>query len=74
MTATQARERLGLGTGDRVLLFFGLISPYKGLDHLVQAIAALRRQGRQYKLVIAGRIKECQDYWNAIQDKSKPPV
>jgi hypothetical protein len=31
----EARERLGLRPGDKALLFFGQIAPYKGLNYLV---------------------------------------
>jgi glycosyltransferase involved in cell wall biosynthesis len=61
-----ARERLHLGTEARVVLFFGLISRYKGVELLVEALARLRKEGRQFTLLIAGRIKECQDYWDDI--------
>ena len=69
MTVSQARERLGLGPEERVLLFFGSIVRYKGLDHLVEAIAALRDEGKKYRMVIGGEIKGGPDYWNAVQDQ-----
>jgi D-inositol-3-phosphate glycosyltransferase len=62
-----ARQRLGLRPDEGVLLFFGLVSPYKGLEHLVSALGQLRANGRKYLLLIAGRIKECPEYWESIQ-------
>ena len=47
----QARQGLGLPADARVLLFFGLIRDYKGLDLLIDAFGRL--DGR-YHLVIAG--------------------
>jgi len=47
------RQRYGLGEEDRVVLFFGLLSPSKGLDDLIDAFA-LARQSCAAKLVIAG--------------------
>lgn len=47
----QAQKSLGLDTGLRTLLFFGLIRDYKGLDLLLEAFPAL---GEEYQLVIAG--------------------
>lgn len=46
-----ARARLGLAMRARVLLFFGLIRDYKGLDLLIDAFGSL---GTDYQLVIAG--------------------
>jgi glycosyltransferase involved in cell wall biosynthesis len=48
----EARERLGL-SGRRVLLFFGFIRAYKGLDVLLEAVAALPAD-EGYHLVIVG--------------------
>jgi len=50
-----ARAKLGLTPEDRVLLFFGNIRPYKGLEVLVDALEILVRKGKQYTLVVAGR-------------------
>ena len=61
-----ARKRLGLGAEDRVMLAFGLISPYKGLEYLAEALGRLHKEHKRFTLVIAGRIKECQDYWSKI--------
>lgn len=36
-----ARAELGLDPGRRIVLFFGLIRPYKGLDDLLEAVAML---------------------------------
>ncbi|SNB67656.1 Glycosyltransferase involved in cell wall bisynthesis [Arboricoccus pini] len=49
-----ARQALGLAEDAQVLLFFGQIRPYKGLEHLIAAFKALD-DGGQIKLVIAGR-------------------
>jgi D-inositol-3-phosphate glycosyltransferase len=64
----EARKRLGLGAGDKVILFFGNIAPYKGVEYLVAAWAELAPKSAEARLVIAGRPKE-QDaaYWTAIQ-------
>ena len=45
----EARRQLGLNSGDRVHLFFGLIRPYKGL-HL--AIEALSQLPLHHKLIL----------------------
>jgi glycosyltransferase involved in cell wall biosynthesis len=48
-----ARAELGLGAEEEVLLFFGLIRPYKGLEVLLRAMPAILAK-RPVKLVIAG--------------------
>jgi glycosyltransferase involved in cell wall biosynthesis len=47
-----ARKYFGLNAHHRVLLFFGFIRPYKGLDLLLEALATLEMDG--IKLIIAG--------------------
>lgn len=47
----EARKKLGLPANARVLLFFGLIRGYKGLDLLIEAFGKL---DQRHHLVIAG--------------------
>ncbi|HWW00436.1 MAG TPA: glycosyltransferase family 4 protein [Candidatus Acidoferrum sp.] len=67
LTCGQAREVLGLSQGAKVLLFFGRIAPYKGLDYLIAAVSELVKRDENYRLIIAGPIKDCREYWEAIQ-------
>lgn len=48
---TEARKHLNI-TADKVILFFGLIRDYKGLDLLLGALGKLKTEG--VKLVVAG--------------------
>src|SRR6185295_12177412 len=57
ITGNDARKLLGLLPSDQVLLFFGNIAPYKGLEFLVDAVAQLKPQLSQIRLIIAGRPK-----------------
>lgn len=59
----ESRENLGLPEGARVLLFFGFIRDYKGLDLLLDAFARL---GDKYWLVIAG---ECYGSFSGYQNQ-----
>jgi D-inositol-3-phosphate glycosyltransferase len=69
LTAAGARQRLGLPAGERVLLFFGQIAPYKGLEYLIRALAALTESGEDIRLIIAGKVKRGhEDYWSEVQD------
>lgn len=54
----EAREFVGVGCGDRMLLYVGRIEPLKGIDTLFEAMAVLQRKGvlaeRRLCLVIIG--------------------
>lgn len=56
----EARKKLGINTGDKVLLFFGFIRKYKGLDILLNAIKILNSdsKNKNLKLLIAGEFYE----------------
>jgi len=69
MTRGAARHRLRLKDSEKVMLFFGNIAPYKGLEYLISAMAALKEKIPDLRLIIAGRVKDkdCEDYWERIQ-------
>jgi len=54
ISKTGARRRLSLPVNDTVLLFFGIIRPYKGLHNLLEALGQLRLQGIYPRLLVAG--------------------
>lgn len=68
LDSNEARRRLNIAEKDRVILFFGNIAPYKGLEYLVDAFHQLTTRGDHYRLIIAGNIKDCQAYWSRIQE------
>lgn len=49
-----AKKNLGFNPGDKVLLFFGYIRKYKGLDILIEAFAELTKEMEEAKLLIVG--------------------
>lgn len=57
----EAKRRLNLPADVPVVLFFGIVRPYKGLKYLVDAVALLRDWGKVVYLVVAG------EFW---QDKT----
>jgi D-inositol-3-phosphate glycosyltransferase len=69
LTAADARRLLGVRSTDKTILFFGRITPYKGLECLIAAFAEALRTDGNYRLIIAGRVKDCPDYWRRIQDE-----
>jgi glycosyltransferase involved in cell wall biosynthesis len=58
LTPVEAKRRLGIGSEEKVILFFGAIRPYKGLEHLVAAFQRVAPQDQRYRLVIAGEPKK----------------
>lgn len=58
VSKSQARQKLGLGESEKVVLFFGLIRHYKGLDILLEAMAAQEVKNMQVKLLVAGEFYE----------------
>jgi D-inositol-3-phosphate glycosyltransferase len=69
LSHAEARQRLGLQKDERVLLFLGRILPYKGLEYLVSAFQQLRAGDTRYRLIIAGRIENCEPYWKSVLDQ-----
>jgi D-inositol-3-phosphate glycosyltransferase len=68
LTSAQAKQRLGVREGERAILFFGNIRPYKGLEYLLAAFQQLLTKSGNYRLIIAGqRKKGAEDYLDAIQ-------
>lgn len=63
----QARTILGLLPHDRIILFFGFIRQYKGLDLLIRAMANDEVRKHNIKLLVAGEYYEdAQPYLNLI--------
>ncbi len=68
LTAVEAKERIGIRNGERTVLFFGAIKPYKGLEYLVAAFQKMAIEKGSYRLIIAGeRKKGSEEYLNEIQ-------
>ncbi len=68
LTAANAKKRLGLSGDARTILFFGRVTPYKGLEYLIAAFRQVLARGRDYRLIIAGRPDKCDSYWREMQE------
>ena len=67
-----ARERLNIPLNSKVLLFFGLIRDYKGLDVLLEAMNTL---DEKYYLIVAGEVYgDDQSYLQQIENIPKAQV
>lgn len=54
----QAKEKLALDRSDKVILFFGFIRKYKGLELLLQALAMPQIKALNIKCIVAGEFYE----------------
>lgn len=54
----EARQQLGIGADEKLMLFFGFIRKYKGLDILFDAMKILKDQSQNIKLIVAGEFYE----------------
>jgi glycosyltransferase involved in cell wall biosynthesis len=55
----EAHNRLGLSGSDTIILFFGIVRAYKGLQYLLDAIALMNKKGKRVHLVVAG------EFWDS---------
>jgi len=68
LTRAEARAQLGIADGEKAILFFGHIAPYKGLDCLVNAFLPAAAVHPDYRLIIAGNPRPgCDQYWREIE-------
>lgn len=58
ISKNEARKVLGLNQDEKIILFFGFIRQYKGLDLLLKAMADERIKKENIKLLIAGEFYE----------------
>ena len=67
LSSLEAKRQLGISTGDKSLLFFGNIAPYKGLEYLIAAFGELLKKDHRYCLLIVGMPKRSETYWNEVR-------
>jgi glycosyltransferase involved in cell wall biosynthesis len=62
----KALELLGLDTGHRYLLSFGLVRKYKGLDLLIRALASKKLEHLPLKLLVAGEFYDDFEFYRKL--------
>jgi glycosyltransferase involved in cell wall biosynthesis len=77
ITQTEARQKLGLAKDKKVLMFFGFLAGYKGVELLIEGFKKLENR-ENYQLIIAGgKVKRVandpryQTWLNKIMDDCK---
>jgi D-inositol-3-phosphate glycosyltransferase len=70
LTQSEARRRLAIRDDEKVVLFFGRIKPYKGLEYLIAAFQEISKQSNEYRLMIVGSLDPVngESYNSAIRD------
>jgi glycosyltransferase involved in cell wall biosynthesis len=58
LTVADARWRLGIRDEEKVILCFGRIKPYKGIEYLLAAFRQLTANGQRYRLIVAGEVQK----------------
>jgi glycosyltransferase involved in cell wall biosynthesis len=66
ISSNEARARLGIDRDQKLILFFGFIRAYKGLDLLLQAMADPRIHAAGIKLMVAGEFYEDRKPYDAL--------
>jgi len=74
LTPHEAKHRLGIEDGEKTILFFGNIAPYKGLEYLTAAFRQIVARRSGYRLIIVGRPKNCERYWATIREAIREDV
>jgi D-inositol-3-phosphate glycosyltransferase len=68
LSSGEAKRRLGIRENEKAILFFGRITPYKGLEYLITAFQKILVRTDNYRLIIAGRPeKGCERYWASLR-------
>lgn len=66
---SEARAKLGIHSNAKVVLFFGLIDRYKGLELVIDAAAKLARDDPSLFLLVAGKPKRKSAYVPSLLDR-----
>ena len=76
LAPSEARRRLGVPEGKKTILFFGRITPYKGVEYLIDAFHRASAGVDEYRLIIAGRLDGAsgEKYWNTLGDTIRQDV
>jgi D-inositol-3-phosphate glycosyltransferase len=68
LTPAQAKQRLDIRNGEKTILFFGRLRPYKGVEYLLEAYERVSARGLDCRLILAGEAKKgSEEYFEDIQ-------
>jgi glycosyltransferase involved in cell wall biosynthesis len=68
LTRDGARSQLNLEKDEKVLLFFGRVAEYKGIELAVSALEKLLETDNRFRLVVAGKIEQGHEaHWALVE-------
>jgi glycosyltransferase involved in cell wall biosynthesis len=71
LDSNTAKAELGFKSSDKVLLFFGYVRKYKGLDILLRAFKGIKEKFPEMKLLVAGEFYDNPDeYFKIIRENN----
>jgi len=74
LSRSEARQHLGIPVDKKTMLFFGRITPYKGLEFLIDAFQQMVRRD-EFQLIVGGRPEnDCPSYWSEIRERIREDV
>lgn len=68
LTRETARTSLNLDFKNKVILFFGGLNPYKGVENLIDAFTLMVKEDGNIRLIIAGQPRD-NEYFKLIKNK-----
>ena len=69
LSMQESRKLLGISEDEKVLLFFGFVRKYKGLDYLIKAMPEIKKNLSNVKLLVVGDFgDDKEDYIKLIND------
>ena len=71
VTKEEARKTLGLDQQEKIILFFGFIRKYKGLDMLLEAMKIIKQKNAGIKLLVAGEFYEDEKPYRELIEKNQ---
>ncbi len=74
LTLIEAKQQLGLKMGEKAILFFGNLAPYKGIEYLIAAFRKILARSDEYRLIIAGSPDIHQQYWRRARESVREDV
>ncbi|BDQ02064.1 MAG: glycosyl transferase family 1 [Ignavibacterium sp.] len=63
------KRKFSISEDEKVLLFFGYIRKYKGLDILLEALNILKSESQKIKLIVAGEFYDDKEFYSELIKK-----
>lgn len=71
MTREEARRQIGIGSEEKVMLFFGYVRKYKGLQHILLALSEIAGKVPGIRLLVVGDFGEDREEYMQLIEQEK---